>query len=318
MQIFLFHFILLFFDLPVGRSVDEKALELRSYRCVRKQNPQSGFSAKYFSNGNQKYVDNMIVNFAGLYETRECNRRPGKVPILSITREGNIDPVHTASALDHRLLDELNPCAVYHVHVNDPSIKDLIVGPYYKYSNLGKPLIRGFPNKEYEKNLTNAAITVTPRNESARIKLSPICAKTVQLEIVPENEKDQENEKVTRAYVDPSKMEEIDFFVDNLQPCTKYVVHLYLSLRTQNATEFEEDYTKEDITTFSTLPNLEEMKNPGMYDNSSHFLSWDIPWEILQQECSEPILAQNPQLTLTIGKRSTNVNLVSNDALFNN
>ena len=277
--------------------------------CVRRQNPH--FTADYDRFRNRKYVDTIKVGFGvwGLYTSVRCNKE--NPPNVTVRNEGNNHWGELVNrAYGYQTFGGLNPCATYRVHVDDSSIQPLTVGPYYKDSGLEKPTI-GFRNNAYEKNLTRAAITVTPKNESANIKLAPICAKTVQLEIVPENDKSSRNTEL--AHIDPSRMEYVDIFMDDLKPCTKYVVNLALSLETQNATELETDYDvyrKSKITSFWTLPNMEELKNLRIYDNSSHFLSWDQPWEFLQHECAKPILDKSPKFTLTISNQQRNVNKV--------
>ena len=304
---------ILFTSIPVkSRAEEDKAFaKWSSSRCVRRQNPQ--FSADYNIFSNRKYVDSIKVNFDGLYTTSRCNRDNELTPDISIRREENKDWEQVKRGYGYQIFGNLNPCSIYRVHIADSSIQDLTVGPYYNDTRLVKPVI-GQINTEYENSLTRATITVTPKNTSASIKLSPICAKTVQLEIVPENNKTSKNTEL--VHIDPSRMEDIELLADELQPCTRYVVDLALSLETQNETELEEDndvYRKSEITTFSTLPNLEDLKNPGMYDNSSHFLSLDKSWEFLEQECAKPIFDQNPQFTLTISNQLRNVPKVRYD-----
>ena len=306
---------MLFTTIPVSGDENPKTSAQWSHLspCVRRQNPQ--FTAGYDRYRNRKYVDKIKVDFGvwGLYTSVRCNRE--NPPNVTVRNEGNNHWELVNRAYGYQTFGGLNPCATYRVHIDDSNIQDLTVGPYYKDTGVGKPTI-GFRNNEYEKNLTRAAITVNPQKRSASIKLSPICAKTVQLEIVPENDKRSQNRKL--SHIDPSRMEDIDFFVDELQPCTTYVVNLALSLETKNTTELEKDfnvYRKGEITSFSTLPNLEELKSPRLYDNASHFLSWDHPWEFLQHECAKPILDKNPKFTLTISKRQRNVNKVGRDNL---
>ena len=299
---------MLFTSIPVSGDENPKASAQWSHssRCIRRQNPQ--FTADYDRFRNRKYVDTIKVGFDGLYRSSRCNT-DNKLNV-TVRNEGDNHWEIVNRAYGYQTFGGLNPCATYRVHIDDSIIQDLTVGPYYNDTRSGKPTI-AFRNNEYEKNLTRAAITVTPKSKSASIKLSPICAKTVQLEIVPENDKRSQNRKL--AHIDPSRMEDIDFFVDELQPCTTYVVNLALSLVEQNANEIEEDYDvyrKGEITSFSTLPNLEELKNLRIYDNASRFLSWDQAWEFLQQECANPILDQNPKFTLNISNRLRNVNKV--------
>ena len=285
-------------------------------RCVRSQNPQlkAYYDSYHDSFRSRKNVDQIKVDFDGLYTTGRCNIG-NEIPDLAIRKAENNDWDQVKPAFHNRFQTfwGLNPCATYRVHIDNSRVRDQTVGPYYEDTRPGKPTI-GFRNNEYEKNLTRTAITVTPKSKSASIKLPPICAKTIQLEIFPKNNIGIHKDDL--VHIDPSRMDDIDFSVDELQPCTKYVVNLALSLETQNATALERDYDvyrKSRITYFWTLPNLDKLKSPILYDNSSHFLSWDQPWEFLQHECAKPILDKNSKFTLTISNRLIDVNQVKFD-----
>ena len=100
-----------------------------------------------------------------------------------------------------------------------------------------------------------------------------------EIEVEPETETGL-TKKSEIVEIDPRKLEEINVKVEKLEPCTKYIVNAALSLKKQDQKEFEVDrlkFRREKIATFSTLPDLDSLRENGYcdYDENNQTYYWD-------------------------------------------
>merc|ERR550519_2285078 len=110
------------------------------------------------------------------------------------------------------------------------------------------------------------------------MRLQPICAKMLEIEVETETENGLTTRKSEIVEIDPRKAEEINVKVGKLEPCTKYIVNAALSLKKQDQKEFEEDrrkFKRDKIATFSTLPDVGSLRESGYcdYDEDDQILS---------------------------------------------
>ena len=312
-------------DNMIMRKVTKRQMgRLRKGRCMFKFKDLQ-YTAGYFDQHEITLVDRIHVRFEDVSADKQCKRKEGNYPKVEIRKAGEdawnkgLIPIWDRRYRQKEyIMINANPCATYEIRITPRKRPALIlsVGPYYDDNNMSNPIVWS-QNPEYEKNLTAETINITPNSNSVSIRLQPICAKMLEIEVEPETE-DGPAQKSDVVEIDPKKMEEIIVKVEKLNPCTKYIVNAALSLKKQDRQEFYEDgrkLKKDGIAKFSTLPDLgsHSLREGGYwkYDENGQILSWNFS-DFFDQDCAQQREIKDPKFHLKIGSRSAeNVTEVS-------
>ena len=310
-------------DDVTSNTTKRGVVHLRKGRCMFKFKDLR-YTAGYFEQREMTLVDMIKVKFEDVSADKECKRNERNYPKVEIRKVGeNASKEHLIPIWDRQyrrkeyLLIKANPCATYEVRITPRKRSTIIisVGPYYNQNNMSNPIVLE-QNSEYEKNLRDEAINITPNSTSVSMRLQPICAKMLEIEVEPETEEGLTTQKIEIIEIDPKKAEEIIVKVEKLEPCTKYIVNAALSLKKQDRKDFKEDgkrFKRDKIATFTTLPDVGLLREGGYwkYDKEGQILSWNFS-EFFAQECARQREMLNTRFHLTIGDRlAQNVTAVS-------
>ena len=304
-----------FIDDITSNKTKRRVAKLQKGRCMFKFKDLR-FKAGYLEQNEVTLVDMIKVELEDFSADTECKRNEGNYPKVEIKKVGNnasneqlIPMWDRQYRRKEHLLIKANPCAAYEVRITPRKgpAHIISVGPYFNDNNMSNPIVWA-QNPEYEKNLTAETINITPNSNSVSMRLQPICAKMLEIEVEPETEEGL-TKKSEIVEIDPRKSEEIVVKVEKLEPCTKYIVNAALSLKKQDRKEFEEDerkFKRDKIATFSTLPDVGSLRESGYcdYDEDDQILSWDFS-DFFDQECARPL--KNHSFLLTIGKRPAEI-----------
>ena len=160
--------------------------------------------------------------------------------------------------------EDLDPCAVYIVSVTigKHKVGRYDVGPYYIHDDVQHPLL----NNDQNPNLVNNSEikTVTSSKDRAVFQLGPVCAKMVILHLHEKKPGFNDSspwldlEKTTISNVtkiSPNTKGGTEVVVENLKPCTLYSVDIELSFGDKRSPTDEEDFIKDRIFDFYTMPD---------------------------------------------------------------
>ena len=297
------------------KTVERRVAHLSSESCSYKfpNHTLKTFFAGYLDEPEDQTteVDTIFANFGDIFTKRKCNKKDILFPELQIKEVGkgtwnDTDPIWRRE----HLFENRNPCAAYELRVEegDKPVGNFTVGPYYENRTIVYPEIDE-DNEEYKKNLSGNAVKTKPEAISVKITIGPVCAKMLEVSITePDSDKEEEVKTRRRSLleIDPKEMKENVITMEDLEPCTKYVVNIALSLKNQNTESFVKDekrYKRDKITSFTTTPNVELLKEARFrqYDETTQLLSWNFS-AFLDQPCALPL--KNATFFLIIGNET--------------
>ena len=216
---------------------------------VRMKEEKNNFGLWLFKDGCSEKTKKTTKLSTKLYKRRESE----EIEVRNKTRRAGVVE-----------FEDLDPCAVYIVSVTigKHKVGRYKVGPYYTQDDVQHPLL----NNDQNPNLMNNSEikTVTSSKDRAVFKLGPVCAKMVILHLHEQKPGFNDSspwldlEKTTISNVtkiSPNTKGGTEVVVENLKPCTLYSVDIELSFGDKRSPTDEEDFIKDRIFYFYTMPD---------------------------------------------------------------
>merc|ERR1711962_135377 len=219
-------------------------------------------------------------------------------------------------------LEHLNPCDRYEVTlaVDEEQLPIFNVGPFYNGDYEHVFLHQEQDNEVYESYSVNPLnyVKIVSEEDSAKIIVSNICARIIELEVQEEGEVVERPHQLIRLQNDLKSSMKLEEQLSYLKPCTKYQITLDLFLNDDNSEDSNEvdnmrqnwlDFRLQNFTAFHTMP-AKESPDKATFDPETKTLTWDFN-QFFDQDCAsaDPTDIKNINVTLVQGEHTFLVDL---------